>query len=431
MLAGFQTVNITPPIGFSLSGFVERDHGSEGIRDDLYARAMVIGNGRAKVSIVTSDLGGVSLELTNYIREKVSRLTDIPAGNIMITGSHTHSGPQIRRRSGLLNAPEPQQSEQEKAYTLNLCECIAGAIIAANAKLSPVLLGVGVGHLRGLGANRRDPNGYFDDRVTVLKIIDPTGEIRGALVNYTCHPTILDYRNYLISGDYPSYTQQALETLYPNCTPMFLQGAAGDVSTRHTRRSSTFEEAKRMGHLLAGTVVRILSEVACAEEDVIGTVIENIDLPRREYPDEKTSLARLEEARENYKRLQESGAATNVLRTAEVVLEGAQRVLDGRRLIGSGPLISTQMQTVRIGPLVIVGVPAELFNSIGKEIKDSTDKATVVIGGYCNDSIGYVLTPDVYGESGYEAGATITGPGAAAVIREMGGKMVTTVVKSN
>ena len=426
--AGFQTVDITPPVGAELAGYEERDHGSEGIANPLYARAMVVSNGKTKVCLVTSDLVGIDWQITKYVRGKVSRLTDIPEDHIMLTASHTHSGPNASRLSGWSAVKRTKRpTEAEKAYFLNLCESIAGAILAANRKLAPAKIGVETGHLKGLGCNRRDPNGPFDDRVTVLKVTGENGHVRGILVNYTCHPTVLSASNYLISGDYPSFMQESLTRVYPGCTPMFLQGAAGDVSTRHTRRGSTFEEARRMGELLAGKAIALASAARESDDDRLCAVVQEITLPVRKFPPDDVCQAMLREAQENLKRLRESGAPENLVRTAEVTLQGAERAILLKDLLGDQDIV-TEMQALRIGPIVVVGVPAELFNEIGKEIKDSTDRATVVIAGYANDYVGYILTPDVYGEQGYEAGVTFTGVDAGEIIAKVGKEMVQDLV---
>lgn len=434
--AGFESIDITPPIGFELAGYEERDHGSEGIANRLYARAIVIGNNRTKVCLVTADLVGIDWQLTMYVRGKASRLTDIPEDNIMIAASHTHSGPAACRLSGWggLRRSEPP-SQAEKAYFLNLCDAIAGAVVAANRKLVPVTVAVGTGHLKGLGSNRRDPTGPFDDTVTVLKVNGENGKVEGLIVNYTCHPTVLSAANYLISGDYPSFMQEALLRFYPGCTPMFLQGAAGDVSTRHTRRASTLEEACRLGELLAGKVIEVASraqtvdQLADAFSDTLAGTRKEVVLPVRTFPDDHALQDALQHARDNLRRLRESGVPANLVRTAEVTVQGAERAISLRRLLGTTKQIVTEMQGLRIGPLLFVGVPGELFNGIGWEIKKSTDQATVAIAGYANDYIGYILTEDAHREGGYEAGVTLTGLEAGAIVAETGKSIVTDLLK--
>lgn len=95
----------------------------------------------------------------------------------------------------------------------------------------------------GLGSNRQDPNKPFDHEVNVLRVDSKRGDQPIAvIVNYPCHPTVLSAENYLISGDFPSYMAKGISRFFPGCEAMFMQGAAGDISTRHNRRESTFKE---------------------------------------------------------------------------------------------------------------------------------------------------------------------------------------------
>lgn len=426
--AGFQSVDITPPVGAELAGYEERDQGSQGIGSRLCARVAVFSNGATKICLVTSDLAGIDWQMTKYVRGKVSRLTDIPEEHIMLTASHTHSGPSACRLSGwaALRRRRPP-TEAEKAYFLNLCEEITGAILDADKRLVPARIGVETGRLPGLGSNRRKLGGKFDDTVTVLKITAENNAVMGLIVNYTCHPTVLDASNYLITGDYPGFMQESLERFFQGVTPMFVQGAAGDVSTRHTRRSSTMDEARRMGEMIAGESIVLACLARDSDDHRLAAQIREVTLPVRKFPPDEVLEERLRRAEENLQRLRRTGAARNVVRTAEVILQGAERALRLKELLGDQDIV-TEIQALRIGPLIAVGVPGELFNELGREIRDSTDEATVVIAGYANDYVGYILTPDAYGEEGYEAGVTMTDAEAASIVCEVGKEMVRALV---
>jgi hypothetical protein len=70
---------------------------------------------------------------------------------------------------------------------------------------------------------------------------------------------------------------------------------------------------------------------------------------------------------------------------------------------------SSIIQVMRIGPVAVVGIPGEPMQEIGYEIE------RVVAGrlpdvwptGYANDKIGYLCTPRMYKEGGYEPTAYI------------------------
>ena len=91
---GAATATITPPLGIPLAGYYHR-RGSESIHDDLYARAMVIEKDGVKVALVALDLISTRRGFVEEARVEVEKLTGIPAGHIMISATHAHTGPVL------------------------------------------------------------------------------------------------------------------------------------------------------------------------------------------------------------------------------------------------------------------------------------------------------------------------------------------------
>src|ERR1043165_6248737 len=90
--AGLATIDITPPVGWRMSGyFYERL--STGTQDPLQAKALVLQQGDERAALVFCDLIGVPGTITGPVRAAASRKTGIPASNIMIAATHTHTGP--------------------------------------------------------------------------------------------------------------------------------------------------------------------------------------------------------------------------------------------------------------------------------------------------------------------------------------------------
>ncbi|MEA2062920.1 MAG: hypothetical protein U9P14_04415, partial [Gemmatimonadota bacterium] len=82
---GTAKVNINPPVGCWLSGWEIRDKPSQGISDNLYAKALVLSDGSTEVAIVSADLVGVTAGIVSAVRESVAAMTGIPGENILIT----------------------------------------------------------------------------------------------------------------------------------------------------------------------------------------------------------------------------------------------------------------------------------------------------------------------------------------------------------
>src|ERR1044072_3515887 len=80
--AGLARIDITPPVGWRMSGyFYERL--STGTHDPLQAKAMVLQQGDERAALVFCDLICVPASLTGPIRAAASKKTGIPAANIM------------------------------------------------------------------------------------------------------------------------------------------------------------------------------------------------------------------------------------------------------------------------------------------------------------------------------------------------------------
>jgi hypothetical protein len=76
MEVGVAMVDITPPVGFPLYGYPPRP--STGIKDSLYAKAIVFKQGEIRGALVVCNLLGIPRDLSRIVREKASKETGIP-----------------------------------------------------------------------------------------------------------------------------------------------------------------------------------------------------------------------------------------------------------------------------------------------------------------------------------------------------------------
>ena len=123
---------ITPPnpVGVPMAGY-RRESNSTGIHDDLYARSLAI-EGEDGTSVMLMTLGIVNLygpQRLQQIREGISEKTGLPEENILISCTHTHSGPSIGAAG--------------EAYQKFLLEqCIKSAVTAWETRV-PGIIGTG------------------------------------------------------------------------------------------------------------------------------------------------------------------------------------------------------------------------------------------------------------------------------------------------
>ena len=67
----------------------------------------------------------------------------------------------------------------------------------------------------------------------------------------------------------------------------------------------------------------------------------------------------------------------------------------------------------RVGEVAFVGLGAEVFNEIGREIKSKSPFPHTIVITHCNGAAGYLVVPEAYAEGGYEVRTSPFAPEAA------------------
>src|SRR5262249_42205417 len=95
---GAAAVVITPPLGVPMAGYYS-ERRARAVRDDLFARALVLESQGSEAALVALDLGTTSRPFVEAARREVEVSTGIPAAHVMISATHTHTGPILARSS--------------------------------------------------------------------------------------------------------------------------------------------------------------------------------------------------------------------------------------------------------------------------------------------------------------------------------------------
>ncbi len=386
--AGIGRATITPPVGIYQIGF-GRQSGSQSTRDDLYATALVLGNGQNKAALVSCDLLFLHPEVISRVRADVGARTSIPPWNIMFCCSHTHSGPIVYAL--------PDSEEREQGYVTNLIYQLSGAICMAYDDMREAHVGAGSGRAQ-IGINRRakrsdgtmtigeNPEGPVDTDVGVIRFDTPDGTPIAVVVNYTCHPVILGPKSLAISADYPGRTRAIVEQV-TGVKMLFVQGACGNINPLGGVRDSD-ENVIRLGTMLAGEVIRAYQELTLEPLLTVATTSETIQIPLVALPDESTERASW-------------GTAVTQHRPwpwkVEVQEEGGQLSTPG------------EMQALRLNDAVLVGAPGEVFVEIGLRVKDRSPMSHTFFAAYTNGCVSYIPVPEAYPEGGYEVSRAYIG----------------------
>ena len=243
----------------------------------------------------------------------------------------------------------------------------------------------------GWNRNRRDRGGVTDDELTVTRIDTVGGKPLAVLVNFTAHPTFMSEREMLFSGDWPGHLQRTVEAVVgEGVTAMYYNGAEGDQSPtpRPDCGESPWERAERYGLELGLVAADLWRKTDTVRDIAFNFHLEKIQLPERRWHPDFMSTGGKE--------------------------YGLSEAIMGELLSAMSPSETTS-GSVRLGDLVIVGIPGEMASGLGMRIKSETKAITgaqhAVIGGLANEWISYILTAESYIRgSGYEASMSFYGP---------------------
>jgi hypothetical protein len=381
--AGAAKLTITPPLGGPMAGYAARKHGSETLDDPLHAAALVLGDGDTSVALVTTDLIGISAELTAAVRRGVEESLGVPGSHVLLCGSHTHFGPEIRVRSQDDGTPPDPRSV---AYVTVLEQQLVGAVRLAHAARRPARVGAGWGWIDGISYNRRTllPDGTCemnlrlparspdltfgpnDPQVNILKAVDEQEAPIATVVNFACHPVSSTDRMYALSADYPGVTQRVVETEEGGVC-LFALGCAGDlVPIQRQGRSK-----RQLGLSLGGEVLKRLPWLSVSDEVTLAARQAWVELP---YKEEKRA--------------------------------------EGR------DTLRVEIQALRVGDALFLGLPGEILVELGLDLRERAAQppGRLFVISLANESIGYVCHRRAYEEGGYETTSSRFAPGSGELL---------------
>ena len=308
----------------------------------------------AEIAIVSADFLGFPATLGNKVRAGVK---GIPAGNIMIGATHTHSAPDAY---GFPDGKGGTASDPK--YLELVCARMTEAINEAVAKLQPARLKIATGEAKGKIAFNYYAEQLYDPRCSVIQALDAAGKPIATLVNYAVHPEVLGSSLGICSPDLIGPLYDRIEAKGGG-TGIFMNGAQGGMVTADNRRpegreARTWEECQRIGTLLADEAMRIVE-----------------DAPEQSSP--KLFCA----------------ARSVTFPVDSLLMRALMKQLPGGSDSG-GVSVTAQVNLVNLGNAQIITIPGEALPNIGYYLKRKMRGENNLLFGLTNDAYGYILTKE-------------------------------------
>ena len=406
--AGFTEVDITPPLGIEMSGHWNIREG-KGVRDPLFAHAMVIDDGRAPICLITCDVLSLRRSTVLAARAAISEATGIAPDRIGISATHTHYGPMTAQLWTRDQQPDADY----------LADMLAG-IIAAGTQVfearQPAQIGIGWTFEGNLSFNRRfmmrngevlmhPPNtstdilyqeGKTDPEVGIIAVRDADDRPLGYWVNFACHATSAGTADEF-SADFPGALSAEIKRRHGDKVAcLFGNGCCGNlcqIDVLDLDRPRNGDEALRtLGEGLADNVDRAEAEMKFADDLALDVRSAEITIPLRRIPDELVAEADAILANASP---DPDAVEHRDIKYAEMWLELTER----KR---TEPMIPGEVQVFRIGEVAVVLLPGEVFVEYGLEIKLKSPAQRTFVVELSNAIMGYVPTRIAFEGGGYE-----------------------------
>jgi hypothetical protein len=387
--------------------------------DPLHARAMVLDDGKTKIAIVVVDSCYVPRNIFDQAKRRASEKTGIPAENMLMSATHTHSGPPSRDR---------REDKADPEYVEHLTKGIAKSVEEAHGNLEAAEVAWGVTQVPDEVFNRRwfmkpggivpNPFGLTDDTVrmnppagsdlldrpagptdpdvSVISVRTKEGRPIALLANYSLHyvggipegGVSADY-----FGEFANLVEKRLATEgdHPPVVGILSNGTSGDVNNIDFKNrrpaAKPFERMRQVAQRVADAALAAVEKAEHRSDVTLAAAQQLLTLQKR-----RPTPAQVERAKEFLASDNPDALPNRAIPYAKWTMELDKPPYEEELVL----------QALRIGDVGIAAIPCETFAEIGLEIKQKSPLRPSFTIELANGHYGYLPTPRQHAWGGYE-----------------------------
>lgn len=383
-----------------------------GVLDPVHVRALVMDNGVTRAALVSVDAGSVSTDLYNKISTRAASELAIPADQLLMSATHTHSVP-FQATQGL----------EEK---------VMQALREAAGRMQPARVAWGTGQSWiNVNRDRVDPvtnrwwegpnyEGTSDKTVAVVRFESLAGAPIAVYYNYAVHAVLTGTLD-KISGDIPGATSRYVEkSLGGDAVALWSSGAAGDQNPIYFNQTYELREIR-------------IADYAKRGEDISNSMPPGGQGLDRNNPRVQVLLKQQEQMTETMGQML-GEEILHVMRESlekpplDSTIRGAHSVLacPARRRTDTGRAgypgtyedageVSMRLGALRIGDIYIGTIDGEVYSAIGMRVKRESPFKHTLLATLTNGSAptGYIPSEDAWGRHVFTVLSSRLKPGCA------------------
>ena len=391
--AGVAREIITPKLGGRFMGYGS-DKPSTAVHDDLTVTALTLEHGKTRTVLMSATVCLIGNNLCAKLRTLCGEAAGVPAANVIIAATHTHSGP--------ITTDFDVGFDSEYCDEIFIPQCVA-AVKASVKEMKPVT--VGIATTKSLvGINRRqvlpndrvilgqNPWGPYDSELTVVSLKGADGKPLANIVHCTAHCTAAG-NNTEVTRDWAGVMIDRLEK-ESGATTMFFNGMQGDVSPRMANGKSTgdINHAMEVGAVAALDAVRAFKDMRVYRDEKLSLVVGEVRIPH-------APIMPLEEAQKELAKIKAAQPGRWTVGRTSLLTKVIELHAKGE----TGESFFVYEQTlVKLGSIVLVPVPFEAASEVSLRLRAYSKYGHTLALGCTNGSNSYLPAQDQICRGGYE-----------------------------
>jgi len=437
---------ITPQLGPSLTG----NYGVGGpvvteVCGPLKFTITLLDDGEQRVCLIAANTCNMAVNVGRLFRQAVAEELKIKPSAVLIFSSHNHSDFLLASNALKSFGMPPYEAPDAELLPIGrqLLDKLRAEARKLPGRLTPVTVWWAVGHEDRITYHRKgrradgstffmreedrrlegtDYRGDIDTDAPVVVFKGTDGKPLAGLVQFTGHPvTSFFAERPIVFGDWPQVATDFLaEKLAPGRgLPVgFLQGCAGDVNSKDMFRGGV-KRATQFGEWLGQSYVTAAGQLQSSARDGLDYAVVTVNIPLAPLPGQSELTRELAEIDDFIRRA--SAGDENTLSCVglnfprdlspkfraglvEQIRSWTVWALEQHRHNKADAVpkqMPLEIHVLRVGDVGIVGMPAEPFQGIGRQMRKLSRLPLTIPCGYVNYSVGYITDGPNTGDREY------------------------------